>query len=283
MSKSTTKLTQFKIIERADYLFLRDHKGELVDVETLNRVINDLTRTKEALVGGLTQQRQLLAQVEAGSVERAFQDAHLVYPFNQPFKAINTALRGVYFLSVRQKPEIVKIGRTRNLSSRAAQVRKCALAFGIEKPELIPVGFIHTAHELIVERYLHKLFDEHLAYFEEWFNRLPVEQWLRSNADKPTIEYQAVNERQKRAETHSPLSNMAKVFELIREKQPLSGSEISQQLQIDGRSVRRYVRRLREAGVPVVVTRGKYGAYSLAPNYAESVSAEILNLYKISA
>src|SRR5215207_4326175 len=47
----------------------------------------------------------------------------------------------------------------------------------------------------------------------------------------------------------------------------MTGSEIAVRLEVGERSVRRYVERLREIGIPVEGERGRYGAYSLRPGF----------------
>src|SRR3712207_3322058 len=45
----------------------------------------------------------------------------------------------------------------------------------------------------------------------------------------------------------------------------MTGPELARRLEVDERTVRRYVTTLQELGVPVVGERGRYGSYALKP------------------
>ena len=47
----------------------------------------------------------------------------------------------------------------------------------------------------------------------------------------------------------------------------MTGSELARRLEVDGRTVRRYVTTLQDMGIPVEGDRGRYGAYRLRPGY----------------
>ena len=47
----------------------------------------------------------------------------------------------------------------------------------------------------------------------------------------------------------------------------MTGSELARRLEVDGRTVRRYVTTLQDMGIPVEGERGRYGAYRLRPGY----------------
>jgi predicted DNA-binding transcriptional regulator YafY len=57
------------------------------------------------------------------------------------------------------------------------------------------------------------------------------------------------------------------VLELLQTYGLMRGADIAARLEVDARTVRRYVLILRERGVPIEMRRGRYGGYSLAPGY----------------
>ena len=56
------------------------------------------------------------------------------------------------------------------------------------------------------------------------------------------------------------------VLELLQSRR-MTGSELARRLEVDGRTVRRYVTMLQDMGIPVEGERGRYGAYRLRPGY----------------
>lgn len=61
---------------------------------------------------------------------------------------------------------------------------------------------------------------------------------------------------------HRPTARLLTVLELLQARK-MTGAEIAKRLEVDRRTVRRYVGTLREMGIPVEGERGKHGAYSL--------------------
>jgi predicted DNA-binding transcriptional regulator YafY len=57
------------------------------------------------------------------------------------------------------------------------------------------------------------------------------------------------------------------VLELLQTFGQMRGDDIAARLEVDARTVRRYVLILRERGVPIEMRRGRHGGYSLAPGY----------------
>lgn len=62
-------------------------------------------------------------------------------------------------------------------------------------------------------------------------------------------------------------SRVLAVLELLQAHGQMRGEDIAQRLEVDARTVRRYVMILRDRGVPVDMKRGRYGGYSLPPGY----------------
>jgi predicted DNA-binding transcriptional regulator YafY len=66
---------------------------------------------------------------------------------------------------------------------------------------------------------------------------------------------------------YHPTTRLLALLELLQARGRMTGSEIAGRLEVGERSVRRYVERLREIGVPVEGERGRYGAYVLRPGF----------------
>ncbi|WP_108124092.1 helix-turn-helix transcriptional regulator [Saccharospirillum mangrovi] len=64
-----------------------------------------------------------------------------------------------------------------------------------------------------------------------------------------------------------PTTRVLTLLELLQTHRRLSGAEIARRLEVDGRTVRRYIQALEELGVPVVAERGRDGGYSLVAGF----------------
>src|SRR5512134_550113 len=62
---------------------------------------------------------------------------------------------------------------------------------------------------------------------------------------------------------HSPTTRLLSVLELLQSHKQMSGSEIARRLEVDPRTVRRYIVMLQDMGIPVEAERGPYGNYQL--------------------
>lgn len=62
-------------------------------------------------------------------------------------------------------------------------------------------------------------------------------------------------------------SRVLAVLDLLQTHGKLRSEDIAARLEVDARTVRRYVMILRDRGVPVEMKRGRYGGYSLPPGY----------------
>ncbi len=62
-----------------------------------------------------------------------------------------------------------------------------------------------------------------------------------------------------------PTTRLLALLELLQSRDLISGAELAQRLEIDRRSVRRYIQMLDEIGVPVETVRGPHGGYRLRP------------------
>ncbi|HEU5441314.1 MAG TPA: YafY family protein [Ktedonobacterales bacterium] len=66
---------------------------------------------------------------------------------------------------------------------------------------------------------------------------------------------------------YHPTTRVLTVLELLQSHHRLSGPELARRLEVDVRTVRRYVAMLQELGIPVEGGRGRYGAYRLRAGY----------------
>ncbi len=64
-----------------------------------------------------------------------------------------------------------------------------------------------------------------------------------------------------------PTVRLLTVLELLQARYQITGAELAERLEIDPRTVRRYIAMLQEWGIPIMATRGRYGAYRLMPGF----------------
>lgn len=66
---------------------------------------------------------------------------------------------------------------------------------------------------------------------------------------------------------YHPTTRVLTVLELLQARGRLSGPELAERLEVDLRTVRRYVTMLQDLGIPVEAERGRYGGYRLRPGF----------------
>jgi predicted DNA-binding transcriptional regulator YafY len=66
---------------------------------------------------------------------------------------------------------------------------------------------------------------------------------------------------------YSPTTRVLTVLELLQSYKHMSGTEIARRLEVNKRTVRRYIVMLQDMGIPVEAERGPYGAYHLQRGY----------------
>src|SRR5262245_49999562 len=64
-----------------------------------------------------------------------------------------------------------------------------------------------------------------------------------------------------------PTTRVLAVLELLQTHPRMSGAELAERLQVDGRTVRRYVSMLEDIGIPITAERGRDGAYRLVSGF----------------
>lgn len=66
---------------------------------------------------------------------------------------------------------------------------------------------------------------------------------------------------------YHPTTRVLTILEMLQSRPHLSGAAIAKQLEVDRRTVRRYVTMLQDLGIPIEATRGPYGGYRLRPGF----------------
>jgi predicted DNA-binding transcriptional regulator YafY len=66
---------------------------------------------------------------------------------------------------------------------------------------------------------------------------------------------------------YSPTTRLLTILELLQSYKQMSGAEMARRLEVDGRTIRRYIVMLQDMGIPVEAERGPYGAYQLQRGY----------------
>lgn len=64
-----------------------------------------------------------------------------------------------------------------------------------------------------------------------------------------------------------PTTRVLTVLELLQSRQSIGGRELSERLEVDQRTVRRYITMLQDMGIPVEGMRGRYGTYRLRAGF----------------
>ncbi len=66
---------------------------------------------------------------------------------------------------------------------------------------------------------------------------------------------------------YHPTGRVLAVLEMLQAHGRMRGDELAERLEVDARTIRRYVTILRDLGIPVEVERGRYGAYHVRPGF----------------
>ncbi len=66
---------------------------------------------------------------------------------------------------------------------------------------------------------------------------------------------------------YNPTTRVLAALELLQSRGRLTGPELAERLEVDLRTVRRYVTMLQDLGIPVEGERGRHGGYRLKPGY----------------
>lgn len=66
---------------------------------------------------------------------------------------------------------------------------------------------------------------------------------------------------------YSPATRLLTILELLQSHEQLSGTELARRLEVDKRSIRRYIVSLQDLGIPVEGTSGIHGGYRIRPGF----------------
>lgn len=85
---------------------------------------------------------------------------------------------------------------------------------------------------------------------------------------------------------YNPTMRLLSILELLQSRGEISGHELAQTLEVEERSIRRYIMMLRDIGIPIEGERGRHGGYSLRPGFrlppmmfnADEITAVVLGL-----
>ena len=66
---------------------------------------------------------------------------------------------------------------------------------------------------------------------------------------------------------YHPTSRVLTVLELLQSRPSISGPELAERLEMDVRTVRRYIAHLQDVGIPVETNIGRHGGYRLRPGF----------------
>jgi predicted DNA-binding transcriptional regulator YafY len=64
-----------------------------------------------------------------------------------------------------------------------------------------------------------------------------------------------------------PTTRVLAVLELLQSQGLVSGSELARRIEVDARTLRRYISALEEMGIPITTEQGRYGGYRLVPGF----------------
>src|SRR5262245_35942873 len=66
---------------------------------------------------------------------------------------------------------------------------------------------------------------------------------------------------------YHPTTRVLTILELLQARGGLSGAELATRLEVDRRTVRRYITMLQDLGIPIEASRGPDGGYRLRPGF----------------
>ena len=64
-----------------------------------------------------------------------------------------------------------------------------------------------------------------------------------------------------------PTTRVLAILELLQKHGRVSGAELARSIEVDRRTVRRYIAVLEDLGIPITTDRGPHGGYQLVAGY----------------
>lgn len=66
---------------------------------------------------------------------------------------------------------------------------------------------------------------------------------------------------------YSPVTRLLTLLDLLQSRPGVTAAHLAERLEVEARSVRRYITMLQDIGIPVEAVRGRYGGYRLRPGF----------------
>src|SRR3982751_1337134 len=66
---------------------------------------------------------------------------------------------------------------------------------------------------------------------------------------------------------YHPTTRVLTILELLQARPTLSGADLAERLEVDRRTVRRYITMLQDLGIPIEAIRGPLGGYRIRPGF----------------
>src|SRR5260221_6321308 len=67
--------------------------------------------------------------------------------------------------------------------------------------------------------------------------------------------------------TYSPVTRLLTTLDLLQSRPGVTAAQLAERLEVEARSVRRYITMLQDIGIPVEAVRGRYGWYRRRPGF----------------
>src|SRR6202140_165404 len=90
---------------------------------------------------------------------------------------------------------------------------------------------------------------------------------LKEDTISPSLKTVVEKRGGQRAIMYHPTSRVLTVLELLQSRPSISGPELAARLEMDVRTVRRYITHLQNVGIPVEANIGRLGGYRLRPGF----------------
>lgn len=91
---------------------------------------------------------------------------------------------------------------------------------------------------------------------------------LKGGQNRPSFIDKALNCRESGGlSMYHPTSRVLTVLELLQARPSITGPELAARLEMDVRTVRRYITHLQDVGIPIEANIGRYGGYRLRPGF----------------
>ena len=66
---------------------------------------------------------------------------------------------------------------------------------------------------------------------------------------------------------YSPATRLLATLDLLQSRPSITAEQLAERLEVEPRSVRRYIMMLQQMGIPIEAERGRYGGYHLRPGF----------------